>query len=260
MSTPFFSAALDYFRHGWASIPLTLDTSGFAKKPFTTGWQATPLDWNVISQLPWDRAKGIGLVLGAASDHLAAVDVDDQELANLVSGYVLDWWGDCRIVSTVRKHLHVVLREEEPSHPKTFFVAFEGREVGVELKAQGQQIAAPPTPGYDLACDAPPLSVASIVSFWAKLSRGLGLETTSPVYPSPWRSHVAVGERNNTAFIESCRLARAGMPLRLALQHMRIRYEMDFEKGDIRVADVDRTVKSAYRAVLSRKHWGGVPV
>ena len=65
-------------------------------------------------------------------------------------------------------------------------------------------------------------------------------------YPAPWRETVLEGRRNNALFVESCRLAEAGMPLGSALATMMARLELAYV-GRVDRGEAERTIRSAYR-------------
>src|SRR5690554_2681381 len=111
----FLEAARSYYDRGWTSIPLVLDDNGLPKRPFSNGWQQTPYDWDAIKALPWERAKGIGLVLGSASDNLAVIDLDDEEFASSLFTTLAEVGGKFYAVRTGRNRGHLYFREGIPS-------------------------------------------------------------------------------------------------------------------------------------------------
>lgn len=254
-------AARDYFTRGWTTIPLTLDAEGRPKRPFSDGWQRTTLDWDVISALPWDRAIGIGVVLGTASSNLGCIDIDDVELANEVWRYLAGTTVEHYFVSTIRKRGHLYLLERIASPSTRFQIQYHDRTVTIELKGNGTQVAAPPTPGYALLGSAGPAYVHDgLKGAWGALAAVLGLQVTAEShsvsgYPRPWAQSVPDGERNNTLFIESCRLAEAGMPLASAVETMLARATVAYS-GTMPQNEIERTVRSAYRrATKPVKGW-----
>lgn len=257
----FLDAAQTYFDRGWTSIPLVLDDNGFPKRPFSAGWQQTPHEWDVISALPWDRAKGLGLVLGPASDNLAVIDLDDEEFATELFRTLGAAHSKFYAVRTGRNNGHVYFREGTATDPHTYRYTWHGRTFSIELKGRGQQVAAPPTPGYSLAGTAPdPTPVGTLAEAWRAIAQGMGVdarqqERPSSGYGTAWRDSLAEGERNNALYVESCRLAEARMPLQSAIATMIARVQVAYQ-GQFAEREVVRTVQSAYRRVNKpKKGW-----
>jgi hypothetical protein len=263
------------YRQGWVPIPLGLDDAGRPKRPLDAAWQELSHDARRLRALRWGDARGVGLVLGPASGNLAVIDVDDADLAADVFALLVRGHVETRLVWTIRRRLHVYVREETPSASTRLAVRYRDRVATVELRARGTQVAAPPTPGYVLANPGvPPLPVPSIGDAWASIARRLGLADVARAgdgapragYPRPWQERVPAGERNMAAYVEAHRLREAGVPLEVAREIMRARYASGYEPGGITLASVLRTVESAYRkaggparAGRPRAHWGGVP-
>ena len=241
---------------GWTSIALGLDGQGYPKRPILKGWtEFGPDDWR---RQPWERAKGIGLLLGPPSGNLAVIDVDDVPLSDAIWALFIRQHLSCRMVRTVRGRLHVYVQEETPSSTHPLKVQYQGRTVAVELRATGVQVTAPPSPGYSLtgyedSLDGDPIAVPSIADAWASLAKHLGIEAVatpangSAGYPSPWQPTVVKGDRNRAAYVEAKRLCDARMPLDQALDVVRMRYEQNYESGDIGWKEIEMTVRSAYR-------------
>lgn len=236
-------AALEYFQQGYTAIPLIRDASGLPKKPFTDRWQQTPHKLEIIQGFPWDQAVGIGLVLGPTSNNLAAIDIDDVDLALAVAP-------KCQhttLVKTARGRCHVYVKERMPSKTREFKVTWRDRLVNVELRAGGVQVAAPPTPGYEFLTAAEPRLVDSIGIAWAGLARSLGLtEMREADYPKPWAPKVPANERNKSAYVEAHYLRESGMPIELAMTYMKLRWDSDYEQGGQTWEEVARTIESAY--------------
>lgn len=245
-------AARDYFTRGWTAIPLTNDAEGRPKRPFSDGWQRTPHDWDAIADLPWEQAIGLGLVLGTASSNLAAIDIDDVELAEAVFRLIEASPIEHYFVSTYRKRGHLYLTERIASNSSRFEIDYHDRKVTIELKGNGTQVAAPPTPGYALRASAGPALVHDgMTGAWGAIAGALGLQVASrgylsSGYPQAWAQQVSEGDRNNTLYVEACRLAEAGMPLFSAVETMQARAQVAFA-GKMPSIEVERTVRSAYR-------------
>ena len=241
---------------GWTPIALGLDGQGYPKRPMLKGWtEFGPDDWR---RQPWEGAKGVGLLLGPPSGNLAAIDIDDVSLSDATWALIIRRHLPCRMTRTVRGRLHVYVQEETPSSTHPLRVQYKGRTVGVELRATGVQVTVPPSPGYSLtgyedSLDGDPIAAPSIADAWASLAKHLGIEAVatpangSAGYPSPWQPTVVKGDRNRAAYVEAKRLCDARMPLDQALDVVRMRYEQNYESGDIGWKEIEMTVRSAYR-------------
>jgi len=254
-------AAQRYFdNHGWVTIPLIHDPDGKPKRPFSNGWQDTPADWGAISALPWEQAKGIGIVLGPVSDNLAVIDIDDVELADAVFETLSNAESKFYYVRTGSNRCHLYFREGMATAPRTMRgLSWRNHTFGVELKGKGQQVAAPPTSGYQLrGTTNTPTPVATIQKAWDAISTGMGVVAPDNVkqggsgYPRAWQETIKTGERNNSIYVEACRLAEAGMPLDAAISTMLARIRQAYE-GEQDERSVVGTVRSAYRKVTRPK-------
>ena len=237
-------------QRGWCPMPLTLDSAGLPKRPIVANWPTLVATADVIAALPWDGAAGLGVVLGHPSGGLAAIDIDDVGLG----GKVLALLGrdGPRSVRTIRKRAHVYVQEVAQLSPsRAFTIQWEGRTVQIELKAEGTQVAAPPTPGYELIGRGAPYPSPSIATAWKWLCDKVGIKdegsAVSAGFPSPWRPEVPLEERNKSAYVEAHMLRQAQMPLGLALRYMALRWEQDYAQGDQDWGEVERTIRSAYR-------------
>ena len=229
---------------GWCPIPLSLDAQGLPKKPIPTGW--TKLTPASAPALAWESAIGIGVVLGRPSGNLAVIDLDDPDYAQML----FDAPHFTRLVRTVRGRAHAYYIEESASNSHPLEMAADGRTFKLELKTTGTQVAVPPTPGYTLVHPGPIAHVLSLRVAFDQLCNLLGLDSSVAKklsgYPKPWNAEVTE-YRNNNAFIEAHQLREAGMPLALALRHMQIRWEGDYQQGKQTWDEIERTVRSAYR-------------
>ena len=258
----FLEAALVYLRRGYLAHPLENDANGFPKKPIVPGWTGLERTEAVIKSLPWDRAKGLGIVLGAASSGLACLDIDDTELPwDLLVALNYEARYLPRTVRTIRQRGHIYVQELDGPSPSTRFpIRWRDREITIELKATGTQVAAPPTPGYTLLTTKTsqgPMRAFTVASAWEFLldcfeDRFPG-QITVPTgtltsgYPQPWAPAVHEEQRNNTAYIEAHRLREAGMPLEEALRVMEARFGAAYDKQGIAWPEIARTVRSAYQ-------------
>lgn len=233
-----------YQQRGWTTMPLENDPQGFPKKPFLHGWQHFDQATEVGG---WEKATGIGVILGQASNGLCVIDIDDVEMAE--EAFKISGW--TRQVQTIRKRGHLYFEEEDPSPSSAITINWQGRDVKVELKSNGTQVAAPPTPGYKLRTPpvVVPFRVPNIAWAWAKICIQLQVveshvERTST---KPWSPYVHKDNRNNTLYIEAHKLREAGMSLELALDHLKTRWEAKYEPGDMDWSSVEATIRSAYK-------------
>lgn len=245
-------AANDYYKRNWLSMPLALDGNGFAKRPIVDKWTSLKLDTKTIRALPWHSAYGVGIPLGPVSDNLAVIDIDDQALAGDVFALLVRSHVITRMVWTIRHRIHLYFREETATPPQTFKVTWREREIGIELKGRGQQVAAPPTPGYTLCQDIAPLTVPTIRDAWESIASRLNIIELRPAnggagYPSPWQPQVHKEERNKSIYVEAHKLREAAMPVDQAIDILRLRWEQAYEKGDMAWHEVERTIRSAYQ-------------
>ena len=245
----------------WLCIPLRKDANGLAKIPIVPGWPSLDPSLKTVESLPWEQAEGLGIVLGEKSNSLAVLDVDDEALAQAIMLYCWDRLATSpRLVRTARNRLHIYFQEiDYPSPSSKQIVKFDGREVTVELKANGTQVAAPPTQGYKLLNHPQePMPFSSISQAWELIVDCLKdspavsrLELTvdsftGKRYPKPWQDTVQGGERNESAYVEAHQLREASMPLDKALKVMHARFKEDYEQQGITWEEIKRTVESAY--------------
>ena len=273
MTVSFRDAAITMFKdRGWLCIPLRKDANGFSKIPIVPGWSSLPSTLETVQSLEWEKASGLGIVLGEKSNSLAVLDVDDEALAQAIMLYCWDRLDTSpRLVRTARNRLHIYFQEiDYPSPSSKQIVKFDGREVTVELKANGTQVAAPPTPRYKLLNHPQePMPFFSIAQAWefvvdclkdSPAASRLELTVdafTGKRYPEPWQEEVKGGERNESAYIEAHRLRETGMPLDQALEHMYIRFKNHYEQQGIIWEEIKRTVESAYmKGVAVNDHRG----
>ena len=257
----FLEAALVYLRRGYLAQPLALDSQGFAKRPLVKDWPRLERTEAVIRSLPWDRAKGLGLILGTPSSGLCALDVDDEELFSLTI-LALGGAQAPRLVQTARRRGHVFFQEiEGPSPSSVRTVEWRGRRVSIELKANGTQVASPPTPKYRLLTREPPkreFTIESAFEFWRDCiwdtvprDQLVMVEPNGGAagYPKPWAAAVPEGQRNQSLYIEAHRLREAGMPLEEALEVLAARVAQGYAPG-LSQAEAGATIGSAYRKGL----------
>lgn len=260
-------AARAYFERGWTAIPLGLDPSGKPKRPIDLGWQHTPHRWDAIERLSWSGCVGIGIVLGPESGNLAVIDLDNNDLAAVVFALLREnARQDHCWVTTGRNNGHLYLVEESPSHPQNFWIDWKGTQVKIELKARGQQVAAPPTPGYaSVWGDTPFLARDGIRGVWNALAARLGLPVASDGishgsgnFPRPWQERVPAGERNEALYIEAHMLREAGMPERIAIATLVARVRDAYDASDFPEREVVQTVRNAYKKGEIKVHVGWV--
>lgn len=246
LSTVLQEAAKRYAEWGWVAHPLTNDAQGFPKRPFVNGWQLLRVE--DVPNLPWKDALGLGLVLGEASSNLAVIDLDDVELAEAAFAVTET---KARSIRTIRNRGHIYVTEATVSRSSAITVQWKGRSIKVELKAQGTQVAAPPTPSYRHvnAPDMLPVATESVRFAWQALAHRLGVvsDTASTEAPETWQPLVQKDHRNNTLYVEAHKLREAGMGYEQAVEILRLRWEHQYEQGGMGWLEVERTIKSAYR-------------
>lgn len=259
--TDFKAAARDYFDRGMTAIPLVNDSDGRPKRPFSDGWQHTPNDWPTIEALPWERALGIGVVLGEASDNLGVIDLDDVPLAAAIFEALTEAGSPFYAVRTIRQRGHLYFRQGIITDSRTYrhLSWRDSPDFTVELKTRALQVAAPPTPGYAFCgTSRSPTPIGTLASAWDAIAHTMGVETPHSAdgkassapssYPRAWQKLVTDGERNNAIYVESCRLAEAGMPLASAIETMVARVGVAYAGGTAN-SRVEVTVRSAYKRV-----------
>lgn len=252
-------AAEGYLARGWMPIALGLDPLGKPKRPLLADWPNTAPE--TAMEQPWERAKGIGVLLGPRSGNLAVIDMDNQAFAAAVYDEFKAAQRDVYWVTTGRNNGHLYLIEERPSDPRTMRVEWGGETFSLELKARGQQVAAPPTTGYGHRGADLPTAVPSVGEAWNSIALRMGIaipdrrgsRSGSAGYPRAWQSHVTKGERNNALYVEACRLREARAPLSEALSLMRARFDLAYDGGDADDRELVRTVQSAYRKPTRRQ-------
>jgi hypothetical protein len=255
----FLAAAKTYFDMGYTCIPLVMDGNGLPKRPISPGWSSITHDWDTIERLPWTEARGLGLVLGEASDNLAAIDIDDVQLAQQVHEILMrEYQVPPRMMWTARGRLHVFCREPSPSRSTAFNIEWHGQEIGIELKATGTQVATWPSPGYTPAHSGNPWPF-TLDTTWHEIARCVGLQRglkTQSVgnYPPPWQDAVPKDQRNKAIYREAHQLREAGVPLQTTFTFLKWRFDTAYEQGDIEWHELERTIQSAYvKGVIQNK-------
>ena len=263
MAEDLLKASLVLLKRGWLSMPLALDTGGFPKRPIVKEWSSLERTEETIRSLPWEQAKGIGIVLGEKSNGLAVIDIDDKELAGFIYN-ALRYDYPPRYVSTARQRGHLYVQEQQPYSPSTRFkIWWKEREITIELKSTGNQVACPPTPGYSLYDrGAQPMPCYSIAEAWefvvdiikAEYVEALHIHSmqsatgiTNAGYPEPWQETVGEGMRNDSAYIEAHKLREAGFSMERALSHMRSRFDTNYVQGGITWGEIEQSIRSAYK-------------
>jgi len=262
-----FDAALVLLGRGWLAIPLGLDAEGRPKRPLSMNWPNLTRSRATVESLPWGDAQGLGIVLGAASSNLAAIDLDDVALTNAVwrslaledTKAPFSYEPPPRMVRTIRGRGHLYVQEATASRSRRYQVRFMGHNVTVELKTSGNQVAAPPTPGYSLLVNGPPYPCTTIQQAWDDLCVLVaanypgtlevpegGPDGAHAGYPSPWREQVPLHERNQNLYIEAHKLREAGMPLTTAMAVLLTRVQQDYAPGAFTRAEAEATIQSAY--------------
>lgn len=252
MASTLIDAARVYIKRGWCPIALGPDADGRPKRPLFKEWQTlTPNDERTRKQ-GWKNATGIGLLCGPNSGNLAVIDIDDVELAAALFAKLAVGKKPFRWVWTGRNRGHLYVREQEPSKGRVWRGTWEGREVGGELRCQGQQVAAPCTPGYILAADNPPQAVETVQKAWDAICLAMGIVPKENEgggnYPPAWQETVVDGTRNDSLFVEACKLAAVRMPIERALELLRVNIELHYQNGrQMAWHEVEASIRSAYR-------------
>lgn len=246
------TAARNFIGQGWVPIALENDTEGRPKKPIMDGWQNLTLDNPDVRRQGWHRATGVGVACGPQSNNLAVIDIDDQDLALEV------FWKlrhqNAHWVWTIRKRGHLYVYERTASKPgetqRNHRCMWKGREVLVETRIAGAQVAAPGTPGYVLTRDVPPQTVEDVTSAFHAICLVTGLEPVEGSegrnYPEPWQDMVGEGSRNDALFIEAARMAGIKIPEDRAIELLTANVGSHYS-GHISPIEIRRTVHSAYR-------------
>lgn len=270
-------AAIAYRRdRGWTAHPLVANAAGLAKVPITPEWEQLTAETDV-TELAWTRAGGLGLVLGRASNNLAVIDVDDEELAAAIIAWLVKQPNRYLYERTARRRLHIFVIEPAPSDHRNLSVVFNNRLCPIQIlgttsNGGGDNVAVYPTPGYsfDYPDDEPAYGTA--IEIWRIVMQAVGAQwadapgaevhrngstSTGAGYPKPWKQKVPLGERNDAQFLEACKLAEGGMDLHTAIEFMRWRYDTAYEhdpaenpqRGD---KAMQTTIASAFRRVGRR--------
>ncbi len=260
----FFGAALAMLNErGWLCIPLRPDSNGIPKIPITVGWTSLERSEDVVKGLPWSEAKGLGIVLGEKSSYLGVLDIDCEPLFDVVIS-ALGFSDAPRLVRTARNRGHWYCYTKDVCQSTWREVLWDGELVKIELKTDGTQVAAPPTPGYKLLNQNPPQlfhDMEMAFEFFCDVLLEYSPErfkAPSPDsetndmpqgagFPSPWNENVPKDIRNKAAYIEAHRLREAKMPLAQALAVMSARFSVAYAKGDIEWREIESTVRSAYK-------------
>ena len=256
----------------WLCIPLGLDANGLPKRPLSSAWTSLEPTEEVVQGLPWDQAKGLGIVLGEKSIQLGVLDIDDKELFSVLRVALGIPSEAPRLVSTARNRGHWYCYTINPSPSTVREVLWNGNTIKIELKANGTQVAAPPTTGYKLLNGNEPQLLDTmdqafeffcdvLLDFAPKQFAMPQQQVLAGAgYPSPWGPEVQGGSRNQAAYVEASRLRDARMPLDGAVDLMRSRYDLSYEKGGMSWHEIENTIKSAYRRPMPKqkpKHFGG---
>jgi hypothetical protein len=249
-------AATLIFEHGWVPIPLGNTEQGKPKRPMVKKWTDLVYEGLDLDAMPWDQAKGVGVVLGKQSQNLSIIDIDSVPLWEAVKESIGEL--GITLVQTVSNHGHIYVTETEAeSRGSKESYLFNGIPASIDLLANGDQGVVPPTPGYErLTKDSDPHRVASIQVAWDfvrycleqdghELTKVNG-HSTPQGHPQPWLEHVPAGQRNDSTYIEAVMLRKAGMPLAMAMEHMAIRFERSHEDGKASLDEIMATVRSAY--------------
>jgi len=242
-------------------MPLQNDPGGYPKRPIVSAWTSIKRWMPDIDALPWAGAAGLGLVLGPTSSNLAVIDIDSRSLARAVYQIVKSHGQEVYAVRTGRRNMHLYITELEPSASSKFPIKWEGEQLYIEFKGRGTQVAAPPSPGYQVIQD-DLLVWQNLASFWELLDHRLrylypdvykpggATDHSNSGTPSAqvWAPEVADGNRNDTLYVEAHKLREAGMPHDQALSLLTARVRQHYQANhNISQDEISNTVASAYR-------------
>src|SRR3972149_592882 len=199
----FLKAALTLLERDWLAMPLTLDGQGFPKRPIVQGWPDLWRDEETIRSLPLSQAKGMGIGSGHPAVGLAGIDIDDVDLAGAAL-FVLGDESGWRTGRPIRQRCHVYVQQySEVSESSVRTVKWQGTTIKIELKSDGTQGAAPPTPGDALVRGGGPWLHDSVETAWAALAQmivrrepGRGACCSRDRSATPWVPGVQAGERD----------------------------------------------------------------
>ena len=269
MMVDLLSSARNYYnQYGWVTHPLGMDANNLPKRPLTKDWTNIEPNMQTIESLDWKSAKGIGLLTGSKSG-IGVIDVDDKDLALVLP---LLWDHYPLMVSTARDRGHVyVLETDGSSGSSKFFVTYRGRDIGIELKGNGTQVAMPPTENYqwrtcvthhyhakDDVLRSVPMKAFSLASAWEFIMDCINYEwgegtirmkesiPENSGYPQPWAIHVPEGQRNDSIFTEAHKMRKADIPMDEAEKLLKLRVETSYE-GHMTDKEIESTVRSAYK-------------
>jgi len=254
-------AARQYIQRGWVPVALGPDPDGRPKRPLFKDWQTLHPNDERTRQQGWKRATGIGILCGPNSGNLVVIDSDDVDLAAAVFAKFARSGKPFRWAWTGRNRGHLYLREQEPSAGKVWRGIWryqdekknwQEKEVHGELRCRGQQVAAPPTPGYILAAECPPQPVETVQKAWDAICLALGITPIKQEgggnYPPAWQGQVPDGSRNNSLFVEACKLAAVRMPYERAVELLRLNVELHYEAGEKMTRyGFEATIRSAFQ-------------
>lgn len=254
---PLKETATRYHQYGWVPIPLGYTEQGKPKRPLVKKWTDLTHEGLDLDAMPWDGAKGIGVVLGKQSQNLSIIDIDSVPLWEAVKASLGEL--GITLVETVSNHGHIYVTETEAeSRGSKESYLLNGIPASIDLLANGDQVVVPPTKGYEkITQDSAPLKVPTIQRGWEYVRHCLEQDgheltkvnghSTPQGYPKPWQEHVPTGGRNNATYVEAQMLRRAGMPMEMAFEILCIRFERYYEPGEASIEEVRATVESAYR-------------
>ena len=257
-STELKDYANEYFKRGWVPLALGYDSQGYPKRPLATAWTSIAHNAKQVRNQPWDNAKVIGILLGSPSNNLGVIDIDDVEMAQEVYQlFIVDMGMKTRWIWTARNRGHFYVRERTPSKSRAFKLQWQGKEVQIELKSEGTQVATYPSEGYSVGLDAPPIEL-DLDHVFQLIQEKLGARFTRTTitnagYPSPWAELVSEGDRNKAIYVEAHQLRQAGVPLNLAIDIMVARVGNHFAEG-VKSDEITNTVRSAYRKPVPELH------
>lgn len=209
----YIRAANIYLDRGWSVVPINPEDHKRPKSPSIswTPYQHNHADEEHVQQW-WSNGSRyrLGVVTGKVSGGsaldkgLAVLDIDSKILAEKITraGYLGTY-----TVRTPKGGLHLYFYEKESSGNPT------GKGI-VDIRAEGGQVLAPPTPGYKLVNRAPIKTIHNAIELRDKILEKAGMsfakkDETIDFYPE---GGIQEGQRNSKLFEMASKLRGQGLP------------------------------------------------
>jgi len=240
-------AALKYLGMGWSVLPL------MGKKPFgNLKWEQFQKRRPSVSEVQ-DLFKkypsaNIGIILGKVSGRLCVVDIDDPVLAEkiLKTGIV----DKTRVVKT-KRGIHIFLLETEAESSP---IDFRRYGIEAELRADGQYVAAVPSPDKEWLSEGSLLEVKNVALWAADLLKVDPSKLLNQPAKGEMPEEFSEGIRDISFFILASKLANVAGFGAHHLQVMLDALNQSFAKPPLKSKQIAEKVQSAlkYRDHSSR--------